>query len=160
MTETEMKLRDAKVQLVLAQKNIDDEAIVQSCVNAFVSLARSVTFVMQSESGSDTPLALWYRTQMDGLGQIPLLKFFNDRRVYSIHKGTVTLRKTAFSVFGTQRSAEGNVIFSPQTATGWLFENTSQFNLPSSASAIWLCHEYVKVLEKLVLEWSHRRLVT
>lgn len=154
-----MKLRDAKVQLVLAQEHIDEMEIVQSCVNAFISLARSVTFVMQSESGSDTPLAQWYRTQMDALGKMALLKFFNERRVYSIHKGTVTLQKTTFAIFGPQYSAEGNAIFSSQFATGWLFENTTQFNLPPSASAIWLCYEYVTVLEELVLEWSRKKRV-
>lgn len=51
MTETETKLHDAEVQLDLAA-NTDDEAVVRSCINEMIAMGRSVTLVMQRESGS------------------------------------------------------------------------------------------------------------
>jgi len=156
VTETEIKLDDARIQLSLAEGNIADEAIVRSCVNAFISLARSVTFVMQCESGSETPLAEWYRAEMNVLSDLPLLKFFNERRVYTIHKGTVTLQKTRIYLFDIN-SIDGKALFAPNNTTVWLFDSTCEFQLPKHASAISLCSEYHKILEDLVRRWMLRR---
>ena len=50
MTDTETKLQDAVTQFDLAA-NTDDEAMVRSCINAMIDMGRSVTLVMQNESG-------------------------------------------------------------------------------------------------------------
>jgi hypothetical protein len=44
----------------LALKAPCDEEIVRSCINAFVSAGRSMTFVMQRESHDVPELKAWY----------------------------------------------------------------------------------------------------
>lgn len=89
MTDTEMKLRDAATQMKMALAHASDEEIVRSCVNSYISHARSVTFVMQRESAGSSGLTAWYEAEMAVLKQAPFLKFFNEQRVYSIHKGVI-----------------------------------------------------------------------
>jgi hypothetical protein len=91
MTDTETKLQDAVTQFDLAA-NADDEAMVRSCINAMIDMGRSVTLVMQKESGLYPTLTQWYETRMAELmhsADAPLMKFFNERRVHTIHKGVV-----------------------------------------------------------------------
>ena len=90
MTETEMKLRDAATQMKMALAHVAEKEIVRSCINSYISHARSVTFVMQSESAQNPELLSWYEAQMADLKKMPLMKFFNAQRVYSIHKGVIT----------------------------------------------------------------------
>lgn len=47
MTAVQLKLQDAGTQMKLAIANSTDEAIFRSCINSYISLARSVTFVME-----------------------------------------------------------------------------------------------------------------
>tara|TARA_R110002167_G_scaffold198624_2_gene401718 strand:- start:175 stop:657 length:483 start_codon:yes stop_codon:yes gene_type:complete len=157
VTETEIKLDDARIQLSLAEENTEDEAVVRSCINSFISLARSVTFVMQCESSSEISLVEWYREEMNVLSNMPLLKFFNERRVYTIHKGTVTLQRTRFAQLRSGYSTDGKAQFVPGYITGWLFDNTCEFQLPKHESAISLCSEYLKILEDLVKRWVLKR---
>jgi hypothetical protein len=60
VSETRLKLRDAATQMRLALKAPCDEEIVRSCINAFVSAGRSMTFVMQRESHDVPELKAWY----------------------------------------------------------------------------------------------------
>lgn len=56
------------------------------------ALGRSVTLVMQKESGAYPALMQWYETRMAELMQsanAPLMKVFKERRVLTIHKGVV-----------------------------------------------------------------------
>ena len=88
-TETQLKLSDAATQMKLALANPGDIDVVRSCVNAFISHARSVTFVMQRESSGNPREEDWYAEKQEQLKNNPLMKFFNDQRVYSIHRGVV-----------------------------------------------------------------------
>src|SRR3989338_7582120 len=88
-TQTELKLRDAATQMKLAIKNMDDENILRSCINSFISQARSVTLVMQKESAYSPGLKNWYKNKMEQRKQLPILKFFNDKRIHTIHIGNV-----------------------------------------------------------------------
>lgn len=158
MTETELKLIDAQTQLKLAARDRDDEAIVRSCINAFICLARSVTFVMQAESGGeDTALGKWYRARMDRLAPQPLFKFFHEKRTYSVHKGTVQLRPERFGVFAPARTPQGNAVFGTQALVGWLFEDALRFDLHEKESALALCSKFYEILEQLVQEWLTER---
>ena len=47
ITETQLKLRDASIQMKLAIDNIGDEEIFRSCVNAYILAARSIFDVMK-----------------------------------------------------------------------------------------------------------------
>jgi hypothetical protein len=68
MTDTETKLHDAVMQFDLAA-NTEDEAMVRSCVNAMIDMGRSVTLVMQKESGPYPALTQWYERRMAELMQ-------------------------------------------------------------------------------------------
>jgi hypothetical protein len=63
MTDTETKLQDAVTQFDLAA-NTDGEAMVRSCINAMIDMGRSVTLVMQKESGPHPALTQWYERRM------------------------------------------------------------------------------------------------
>lgn len=120
MTDTERKLRDAETQFRLAMQNHGDEETVRSCINAVISHGRSVTLVMQAESGATgLPLRAWYDRRMAELlasPRGPLLKFFNDQRVHTIHRGVVapqqvTTRAMEFRVNGIPTNSEPTVTF-------------------------------------------------
>ncbi len=96
--ETQLKLRDAGNQMNLALSNWGDEDIFRSCVNSYISHARSVTFVMQRESSGNPELVEWYEKQMENLKQLPIMKFFNEQRVHIIHRGIVKPLPLSFPV--------------------------------------------------------------
>lgn len=158
-TETRLKVEDAQTQLDIAARFPDDRLIVRSCINGFVSLARSITFAMQAESGSETPLARWYTEQMAILlvSDGPLLKFFNEKRVHSVHRGTVVLERTTYLIFDTPLSDDGGVIFDRQSETKWLFDNSSSLGDQKCLDAIELCRVYLAIVERLVKRWEAQR---
>jgi hypothetical protein len=103
MTDTETKLHDADTQFDLAA-NSDDEPMVRSCINAMIDMGRSVTLVMQKESGGSAALTQWYEGRMAELMQSadgPLMKFFNERRVHTIHRGVVRPQRDTATVTGS-----------------------------------------------------------
>lgn len=89
LTETEIKLRDAAIQLQLAVDHINDEDYFRACINSFISFARSVTMVMEKESSKNPELLEWYKANTDVFANDPVMKFFNDQRVHTIHRGNV-----------------------------------------------------------------------
>ena len=140
MTETEMKLRDAATQMQLAIKHMQDESVVRSCVNSYISHARSVTFVMQCESAKHPELTAWYEERMLSLKDLPLLRFFNAKRVYSIHKGvvaptvhTATLRD--LQINGVPQPGEGTITF-------LCFDGIKDYIPGDSGGVFRLCEQY------------------
>jgi hypothetical protein len=77
ITAVQLKLQDAATQIKLAIANSEDEHIFRSCINSYISLAPSVTLVMETQS-SDPALRTWYKNQMETIGGVPLLRFFNS----------------------------------------------------------------------------------
>jgi len=156
MTDTEAKLQDAVTQFDLAA-NTDDEAMVRSCINAMIDMGRSVTLVMQNESGPYAALTQWYETRMAELMQstdAPLMKFFNERRVHTIHRGVVRpLRDTAIVTGSTL----------PDVAPGatmmlWRFEGTAEYlGANDSGGMHRLSMRYLAVLRELVRDWLQKR---
>jgi hypothetical protein len=59
ITETQLKLRDAGTQMKLAIENNGNEDIFRSCINAYISAARSVAMVMEKESAVNSDLLVW-----------------------------------------------------------------------------------------------------
>lgn len=92
-----MKLRDAANQMLLALQNDEDEEKFRSCINAFVSAARSTTMVMEREC-DHVGMTDWYKSTIATVGKSPMFKFFNEQRVYSIHKGVIQPDKTQHKV--------------------------------------------------------------
>ncbi len=156
MTDTETKLQDTITQFDLAA-NTEDEAMVRSCINAMIDMGRSVTLVMQKESGPYAALTQWYEGRMAELMQsadAPLMKFFNERRVHTIHKGVVRPQKDTAMVTGS--TVPG--VAPGATAILWRFEGTSEFlGANDSGGMHRLSMRYLAVLRGLVRDWLLRR---
>ena len=151
-----MKLRDAATQMKLALERMADDEVVRSCVNSYISHARSVTFVMQRESADHPEVKAWYEDRMSSLKESPLLKFFNASRVYSIHKGVVAPVAHTAPI----RDFKINGVLQPpteRTMTFLRFDGIEEFIPGSSGGVFRLCEEYFVVLKTLVGEWLAKR---
>jgi hypothetical protein len=157
MTDTELKLEDAATQLDLAAASSDRDAVVRSCLNGLIEMGRSVTFIMQKESGVSAELTKWYEGRMAALKKspdAPLLEFFNSRRVFSVHKGANKPQKLTATVTGS--SVPG--VEAGMTAIIWTFEGVHEY-LPKgdSGGAFRLGMRYIAILRTLVAEWLAKR---
>jgi hypothetical protein len=181
--DTQLKLRDAGIQMKLAIKNSLNEDIFRSCINSFISHARSVTFVMQKESIINRELKEWYEDEQKRLKQIPLLKFFNNKRVHSVHRGVVKPLKEQMYIYngkssyvnivgkkplekwqfkakgGNVRCAHGDILtrVNANTVIIWYFDGTKNYILNDSGNVLRLCEEYFIVLKNLVQRWNIKR---
>lgn len=182
MTEVQLKLQDAATQMKLASAHTDDESIFRSCINSYISCARTVTFVMEKES-SAPDLKAWYKCQTEKLGRAPLFRFFNSQRVYSIHKGVIQPKFHAYPIeqaeFRQEISPEGKsrlvgtvtirsdirpadlldiASFSKAgVMTAWRFDNVDEFIPGDSGNVLRLCEQHFLVLKWLVQEWLRER---
>jgi hypothetical protein len=156
MTDTETKLRDTVTQFDIAA-NSDDEAVVRSCINAMIDMGRSVTLVMQKESGPYPALTQWYETRMAAIldsADAPLIKFFNERRVHTVHKGVVYPQRDTALVTGSTV---------PDVAPGatvilWRFAGTAQYlGSADSGGMHRLSMRYLAILRDLVNDWLQKR---
>jgi hypothetical protein len=156
MTDTETKLHDAITQFDLAA-NTDNEAMVRSCINALIDMGRSVTLVMQKESGPHPALTQWYERRMATLMQsedAALMKFFNERRVHTVHKGVVRPHRDTAMVTGS--TVPG--VAAGATAIFWRFDGTSEYLGPKDSGGMHrLSMAYLAVLRGLVEEWLRKR---
>lgn len=155
MTETEMKLRDAGTQMTIALSHVAEEEVVRSCVNSYISAARSVTFVMQRESSDNPELKAWYEIEMLTMKTMPLLRFFNEKRVYSIHKGVVAPTTHVapikdLTVNGVPTTGDGTMTF-------LRFVGAEEFFPGGSGGVFRLCEQYFIVLKDLVGAWLRKR---
>lgn len=157
MTDTELKLEDAATQLDIAASSADKDKVVRSCLNGMIEMGRSVTLIMQKESGVNAELTVWYEARMAALLESPdgpLLKFFNSRRVFSVHVGAnKPLKKTA-TVTGSSMPG----IKAGMTIVLWTFEGVHEY-LPKedSGGAMRLGMRYIAILRALVTEWLAKR---
>jgi hypothetical protein len=154
MTETEIKLKDARIQLELAMSretvlNID---VVRSCINAFISAARSVTFTMQKESGSSTEFLDWYENKQLEMKNDPLSKFFNEQRVISIHHRSVQPNQRTINITEVER--DGRPVDMRGIAMVYEFDDYENFKPGDNGNVFRLCTEYLDYLEQLVNEWK------
>lgn len=154
MTETEMKLLDAATQMKIVIGGEDDDTI-RSCVNAYISHARSVTFVMKKESAVHPELEKWYEEKSEHLKEDPLMKFFNEKRTHTIHRGVITPKKTTFPfcdlvIGGVPQPGEG-------TMTIYEFEGVDKYLPDHNGDMYVLCEQYFIKLKGLVKDWVRKR---
>jgi hypothetical protein len=155
MTETELKLADTETQLLLAKQHQGDEAILRSCINAFIAFGRSTTFVMQKESSGE--VTSWYDKEMLSLAQLPMMKLFKSKRTYTMHKGVVTPAPVQARVMA-QHFVSGNLRSMGRTrALLWVFDDSDKYGLQKNAPVFPLCDEYLSLLRKLVHDWLGRQ---
>ena len=157
MTETEMKLWDAATQMKLALADGASDEVVRSCINAFISNARSVTLVMQAESGESPELARWYIDESAKFKDAPLLKFFNERRVHSIHRGVVQPKAHSIPILslsidgGPPLPGEGGKV------TLLRFEGVEDYLPGDSGGVFRLCEQCFLFLRMVVKYWLRKR---
>jgi len=155
LTETELKLIDAATQMKIALKNSGDLEVLRSCVNSYISHARSVTFVMQKESSGIPELAVWYKEKQVELSKNPLLKFFNDRRVYSIHQGVVSPKQHTAKIYNLK--IDDVEMPGTGTMTFLQFDGVEEFIPGSSGGVFRMCEDYFVILKELVTQWRIER---
>lgn len=149
--ETQLKLRDAGNQMKLALANWGDEDIFRSCVNSYISHARSVTFVMQKESSGNSELLKWYEERMAELKQLPIMKFFHEQRTHIIHRGIV--RPVSHTIPVKEIIVEGKKL-TGGTVTTWAFSDAHKYIPGSNGNVGKLCERYFLILKDLVHEWK------
>lgn len=141
--------------MLLALEHSEDDPKVRSCVNSYISHMRSVTFVMQKESAQYPELLKWYNATMEKMKGAPLLKFFNEKRVHSIHRGVVKLEKTSTTIYNVV--VNGVELPGSGTATSLQFNGIQEYMPHDSGNVFRLCEEYYKVMKWMVQEWLRQR---
>jgi hypothetical protein len=154
ITETELKMKDAAAQMRVAL-NTEDASTFRSCINSFISAARSITFVMERES--DHPdLKTWYKEQTAKLGPTPLFRFFNSQRIYSIHKGVICPKRFSYPLSEVRIGDIANTRQGGKISV-WIFDNVDEFMPDDSGNVFRLCEQYFLALKWLVQEWLKQR---
>ena len=154
MKETEVKLRDAKIQLDLAmsRENVGNFEVVRSCINAFISDGRSVTFTMQKESGSSEKFLRWYEKKQAKMKDDPLLNFFNEQRVISIHHRSVQPLQITINIAKVEH--DGKTVGVGGVALVYEFDDFDKVIAGDNGNVFRHCLEYYNYLSELVSEWK------
>lgn len=156
ITEAQLKLRDAATQMKLAIKNSDSEEVLRSCINSYISFARSVTLIMQKESSVHPKLSAWYEEEMKELKKLPIMKFFNEKRTFSIHQGNVKLFQKSAKVYDIKYSGEN--VPGAGVMSMWVFDGIEKFIPGDSGGVFRLCEEYFLILKRLVQDWVQQKI--
>lgn len=155
MTETEIKLRDAAIQLQLAVDHIEDEDYFRACINSFISFARSITMVMEKESSKNPELLEWYKAHTDEFAKDPVMKFFNEQRVHTIHRGNVKPKAQSIPLRNTSPNDESE----QPTMSVWVFDNVQEYVPGETGNVFRMCEKYLQILTALVQEWRYLKAV-
>jgi hypothetical protein len=151
MTIAEDKLEDAQTQLDLALRNINNEKIVRSCVNAFFAHARSVDEVLEKDSAVHAALEEWTKTRLIVLRSLAIYRFVRKSRNHSIHRGTLPLQGIRALRNLNQVSPEGRRVAGPFT-TIWVLDGAEAAGL--TPYVIPFCREFLDLLRQILDEWS------
>jgi len=94
IVDTQQKYNEAEYFLGMMKENIEDRQKFKYDLSAFVSAARSVTLVLQTEVKSkNRDFDEWYSKKQMLMGKDELLKFFNEQRIIVIHtRGSIDPR--------------------------------------------------------------------
>jgi hypothetical protein len=166
MSNTREKLEEAKYFLEQMQVCVEDSKKFAFNLSAFLSAARSVTFIMQSEFKSSPEFSHWYKDKQKEMNNDEDFRFFNNLRVATIHQKTVVPhKKTEIDISASITISyiikvidkEGNVISertsepkktdSPKETEvtvkhSWYFEERPNEEL------LGLCDKYIQKIEK------------
>jgi hypothetical protein len=167
------QLDQAKYFFEQMKLNVKDQNAFKHNLGAFLSSARSVTFVLQKEYAEDERFQKWYSEKQEDMRKDKLLRFFLDKRDYVIHESpiepkgkvfitvydtltasesvTVTLKKpngTEQIVYQTPEQETALSTKPRETETGyqWFFEDCPEKDILS------LCEEYLKKLGDILEE--------
>ena len=156
MTIAEVKLEDATTQLDLARKNIDDEKIVRSCINAFFAHARSADEVLENESQSNAELRKWSTERLKVFRAMPIARFLRQSRNHSIHKGTLPLEGITARRNLNAVTPDGHRVLDKPTTTIWIIDGAEAVGVQKYV--VPLCYEYLELVCQLVADWKSERI--
>ena len=174
--DAQQKYDETEYFLEMMKENIEDRQKFRYNLSAFVSAARSVTFVLQKEFSKNPKFDKWYCEKQMQMRSDKLFKFFKDKRDYVIHKkGTIDTRAeistainlpmtASVSFEATVIKADGTIEngkhseppaepkFTPKSndteETKWFFKDWSE----PDEDAIALCARYIRELKIIVEE--------
>lgn len=170
------KYDEAEYFLEMMKENIEDRQKFRYNLSAFVSAARTITFVLQKEFSKNPKFNKWYPKKQMQMSRDKLFEFFNDKRNNIIHEeGTIYTRaeisKTINLSMAASVSFEAIVIKADGTIenekdselpskpkltpklndteeTKWFFKDWSE----PDEDVIALCARYIKELKIIVEE--------
>jgi len=153
---------------------VEDRKKFKFNLSAFLSAARSATFIMQSEFKSSPGFDDWYEDKKKEMANDEDFKFFNDLRVATIHKKPVVPhKKTEIGIYETivvsdsvtirVIDKEGNVVSEqtieskpkenkPSQETKVIVKHSWYFEERPNDDLLELCNKYIQKIEKLVDE--------
>ncbi len=99
MSNTRQKLKETKYFLEQMRNYVEDPEKFAFNLSAFLSAARSVTFIMQSEFKSSPEFSGWYKEKQKEMNSDENFKFFNNLRVATIHQKPVVPHKKLKSIY-------------------------------------------------------------
>ncbi|MGA9168758.1 MAG: hypothetical protein WCF03_21050 [Nitrososphaeraceae archaeon] len=85
MTDTQQKLMYARIMLEQAKQNSNDYSIFIANLDAFITDARSVTYVMQKEFNSIIGFKEWYNVKQQEMKNNSVFDLINNLRVNTTH---------------------------------------------------------------------------
>ena len=172
MSNTREKLEEAKYFLEQMQIYVEDRKKLKFNLSAFLSAARSVTFIMQSDFKSSPGFSNWYKDKQKEMNKDEDFRFFNGLRVATIHQKSVEPhKKTGIGITESvpisdsitikvidkegntpsEQTSEPKKTKSPKETEVtvkhlWCFEERPNEEL------LGLCSKYIQKIEKLVEE--------
>lgn len=170
--QSRLYLDAAKYHYLQMEVNLQDGNAFPHSLLAFLSIARSVTFVFQEQFNEKKRLMGWYDTKVKEWENNKVMNFFKKLRDISIHQHTpdTRTRRSMKWVANLPAIAEGDVMtmagpngkpltlfpMEPRVGkvTGYLFVHDFKwFNeIPDVMS---FCKQYLDELEKFVSEAEH-----
>ena len=179
IVDTQQKYNEAKYFLGMMKENIEDRQKFKYDLSAFVSAARSVTLVLQTEVKSkNRDFDEWYSKKQMLMGKDEMFKFFNEQRIIVIHtRGSIDPQAeisenidfggaASFSIKSELRDAEGNLkdyeyfeqLAKPKPASNPNSREETNYKWffkdwqETDEDAITFCERYLKELKIIVEE--------
>ncbi len=169
--DTLNKLGESGYFLTQMKQTANDWMPFRFNLSAFLSAARSITFVIQKEYAQVAAFESWYKLQQEEMRKDKVLTFFNNLRVTSIHKKPVKPRfRSSFSLADVFSMPSGSTIelgdkkegtyltnvsvaeIAPADVTKIRAEQTWHFDEKPDEDVITLCERYLSRLSTLVYE--------
>ena len=177
MTHTQQKLRYAYIMLEQAKQNSNDYSVFIANLDAFVTDARSVTYIIQNEFNSIVGFKEWYSAKQQEMKNNQYFDFFNKLRVDTTHvrpfkalSKYVTLFQGGMTIAGGKTvdiplgkvDDRGNLVVdnkTPMSINGEPATNIKRstshnyfFTDRPNENAVSLCEAYFQKLQELVIE--------
>jgi hypothetical protein len=93
MTDARHKVKEAEYFFEKMKKNIEDDKVFSFNLSAFLTSARSVTFLMQKEYQHVLGFQDWYADKRKLMQSDNDFEFFNDLRVATVHTKAIMPNK-------------------------------------------------------------------